>query len=90
MGLILIGLGCAPIYPAMLHETPNKFGKEISQKIMGIQMSVAYIGSALVPPLFGILAGVMGFEMLPFFLLALVITMYFMSEKTSQLSLEQG
>lgn len=88
MGLILIGLGCAPIYPAMLHETPNKFGKEISQKIMGIQMSVAYIGSALVPPLFGILAGLMGFEILPFFLLALVIMMYFMSEKTSRLSLE--
>ena len=54
-GLILIGLGCAPIYPAMLHDTPNRFGKDLSQGVMGIQMATAYMGSAVIPPLFGVL-----------------------------------
>ena len=56
IGLISIGLGCAPIYPAMLHETPNRFGKELSQGIMGIQMATAYVGSTFMPPLFGALS----------------------------------
>ena len=84
VGLILIGLGCAPIYPAMLHETPNRFGKEISQGIMGIQMAVAYVGSTFVPPLFGSLAKVIGFNMLPYFLLVLMIIMLLSSESVSK------
>lgn len=84
-GLILIGLGCAPIYPAMLHETPNRFGKELSQGIMGIQMATAYVGSTLVPPLFGALSGVTGFGILPYFLLILMIIMLVSSERVSKI-----
>lgn len=84
VGLILIGLGCAPIYPAMLHETPNRFGKEISQGIMGIQMATAYVGSTFMPPLFGMLAKATTFNLLPYFLLTLVILMLVTSEIVSK------
>lgn len=83
-GLVLIGLGCAPIYPAMLHETPNRFGKELSQGIMGIQMATAYVGSNLVLPLFGALSRVTGFGILPYFLLILMIIMLLSSERVSK------
>lgn len=84
IGLILIGLGCAPIYPAMLHETPNRFGKELSQGIMGIQMSTAYVGSTFMPPLFGLLSQVVGFKVLPYFLLILMIIMLIFTEKVNK------
>ena len=83
VGLIAIGLGCAPIYPAMLHETPNRFGKELSQGIMGIQMATAYIGSTFMPPLFGLLSQFLGFKILPYFLLILMILMLVMTEKVN-------
>ena len=84
IGLICIGLGCAPIYPAMLHETPNRFGKELSQGIMGIQMATAYIGSTFVPPLFGVLSQVLGFKILPYFLLILMVLMLIMTERVNK------
>lgn len=84
VGIILIGLGCAPIYPAMLHETPNRFGKELSQGIMGIQMATAYVGSTFVPPLFGMLSKFSGFGILPIFLLILLILMVVTSERVSK------
>ena len=84
LGLILIGLGCAPIYPAMLHETPNRFGKELSQGIMGIQMATAYVGSTFVPPIFGALSEVIGFSILPYFLLILMVLMLLTSERVSK------
>ena len=83
IGLIFIGLGCAPIYPAMLHETPNRFGKELSQRLMGIQMATAYVGSTLIPPLFGALSKVLGLQMLPYFLLIFLIIMLVSSEKAA-------
>lgn len=84
-GLMFIGLGCAPIYPAMLHETPNRFGKEVSQGIMGIQMAVAYVGSTFMPPVFGFLANAAGFEILPFFLLAIIIVMSMVTERVNRI-----
>lgn len=83
IGLIFIGLGCAPIYPAMLHETPNRFGKELSQRLMGIQMATAYVGSTLISPLFGALSKVLGLQMLPYFLLIFLIIMLVSSEKAA-------
>lgn len=56
VGLIVIGLGCAPIYPAIIHSTPYNFGKENSQAIIGVQMAFAYIGITAMPPLFGVIA----------------------------------
>ena len=54
-GLAVIGLGCAPIYPALLHQTPRRFGATWAPVLMGIQMAVAYTGSTFLPPLFGLL-----------------------------------
>lgn len=79
-GFILIGFGCAPIYPAMLHETPSRFGKKLSQAIMGIQMAAAYVGSTLIPPLFGLLGKNFGFQLLPLFLSAVIVVMFITSE----------
>lgn len=89
MGLILIGLGCAPVYPAMLHDTPNRFGREMSQGIMGIQMATAYVGSTFMPPVLGILGKTLGFAVHPFFLLALAVLMLLTSETVNRI-LEGG
>lgn len=85
VGLILIGLGCAPIYPAMLHETPNKFGQDLSQDIMGIQMATAYVGSTIVPPLFGMLSKFSGFGILPGFLLIFIVVMLLSTERANKI-----
>jgi fucose permease len=72
-GFFTIGLGCAPIYPSLLHETPRNFGGEKSQAIMGIQMASAYIGSTFMPPIFGRLASFTGFVIFPLFIGAILI-----------------
>lgn len=68
-GLLLIGFGCAPIYPCIIHSTPYSFGKERSQAIIGMQMASAYIGNTLMPPLFGLIAQHISVALYPFFLL---------------------
>ncbi|MHB9294195.1 hypothetical protein Holit_03322 [Hollandina sp. SP2] len=67
-GLFMIGLGCAPIFPGLLHETPENFGGEYSQSIMGIQMASAYIGTTLMPPIFGRIASYINFDIFPLFI----------------------
>ncbi len=69
-GFIMVGLGCAPIFPCMLHETPRSFGATHAQAIMGFQMAVAYVGATLLPPLFGFVASATSLGLLPAFLLA--------------------
>ena len=81
VGLTLVGLGCAPIYPSIIHSTPALFGAERSQAIIGVQMASAYVGSCLMPPLFGVLAEHVGTTLLPFFLLALLGLMVFGHER---------
>lgn len=83
-GLILIGLGCAPIYPCIIHSTPTHFGKDKSQAIIGVQMAAAYIGTMLMPPLFGILANHLSTSLMPIYLLALLALMAFMHERLIQ------
>lgn len=84
-GLIFIGLGCAPIYPSLLHETPVNFGTENSQAIMGIQMACAYVGSTFMPPVFGYMAQNISVRLYPFYLIIFVILMFFMVEKMNRL-----
>jgi fucose permease len=72
-GFFTIGLGCAPIYPSLLHETPRNFGSEKSQAIMGIQMASAYIGTTFMPPLFGRIASYLSFKFFPFFIGAVLL-----------------
>jgi fucose permease len=79
-GLILLGLGCAPIFPAMLHETPINFGKDMSQGVIGIQMATAYIGSTIMPPLFGILASTTSFNVMPIVLMVILCIELFSTE----------
>ena len=80
LGFVIIGLGTAPIFPAMLHETPVRFGSTVSGAIMGLQMAFAYIGGTLGSPLFGALASLTSLKLLPFFLLAAALTMLVASE----------
>ena len=80
-GLILVGLGCAPIYPCVIHSTPAHFGAENSQAIIGVQMASAYIGTCLMPPLFGLLANSIGIALFPIFLLALLAVMLLTHER---------
>ena len=78
-GLILIGLGCAPVYPCIIHSTPANFGPERSQALIGVQMASAYVGSCLMPPLFGLLANHISASLLPWYLLvnmALMVVMH--------------
>ena len=80
-GLILIGLGCAPIYPCLLHSTPEHFGKERSQAVFGVQMASAYVGTCLMPPLFGLIAEHVAIRLFPFYLLGLLALMAVMHER---------
>ena len=80
-GLILIGLGCAPIYPCIIHSTPAHFGEDRSQAIIGVQMAAAYIGTLSMPPLFGILANAVNVSLLPLYLLLILLLMVTMHEK---------
>ena len=80
-GLLLAGLGCAPIYPCIIHATPAHFGEERSQAIIGVEMAAAYIGTMLMPPLFGVLAGRIAVTLLPLYLLALLALMTAMTER---------
>lgn len=80
-GLIAIGLGCAPIYPSIIHSTPANFGAERSQALIGVQMASAYIGTSLMPPFFGWLAARLGLGIFPLYLLALLVLMACMHEK---------
>ena len=84
LGLIVIGLGCAPIYPSVIHSTPANFGNEHSQAIVGIQMASAYTGATFVPPLFGLVADHVSVNYYPAFLLVLAILILVMAEKMNR------
>ena len=80
-GLILIGLGCAPVYPSLIHATPSHFGAERSQAIIGVQMASAYTGTSLMPPLFGALAARTSIRVFPLYLLVLLVLMILSHER---------
>jgi fucose permease len=80
-GLVLVGLGCAPIYPCFIHATPDYFGAENSQAVIGVQMAGAYVGTCLMPPVFGLLASRVTPALFPAYLLAALLAMVFAHEK---------
>lgn len=80
IGFVVIGLGCAPIYPCIIHSTPAHFGADRSQAIIGIQMACAYVGICLMPPLFGIIANYITVALLPVYLLVILVLMVIMHE----------
>ena len=79
---LVIGFGCAPIYPCIIHSTPDNFGAQNSGAIIGIQMASAYIGSTFVPPLFGLLGNALSFSLMPVYLLLFFTLMIVMVEMT--------
>ncbi len=80
-GFVLIGIGCAPIYPCIIHSTPEIFGADKSQAIVGVQMASAYVGSLLMPSVFGIIANHITVALLPFYLCVILVLMIVMYEK---------
>ena len=60
VGMVLMGLGCAPIYPSLMHETPRRFDPATARKVIGWQVAAANIGGALMPAAFGLLAAHIG------------------------------
>lgn len=85
-GLIVIGLGCAPIYPCQIHATPIVFGRESSQTLIGMQMASAYVGTTLMPPLFGWIADRAGLGMFPLFLTFFLALMALLTEQMYRVS----
>ncbi|MDR1706097.1 MAG: MFS transporter [Clostridiales bacterium] len=83
-GLVIIGLGCAPVYPSIIHSTPSNFGADKSQAIIGVQMASAYLGSTLAPPLFGLIANHIDMGLFPVYMLVFTALMLVMTEKLNR------
>ena len=83
-GLLLIGLGCAPIYPCIIHSTPDHFGAENSQAIIGVQMASAYVGICVMPPLFGLIANYISVSLLGLYLAVITVVMIVMCERLNR------
>lgn len=84
-GFVIIGLGCAPVYPCIIHMTPDLFGKDKSQAIIGVQIAFAYTGFCIMPPLFGLIANHISISLLPPYLLALLLLIGVMHERLVKL-----
>lgn len=84
IGFIVIGLGCAPVYPCIIHSTPYNFGAENSQGIIGIQMASAYVGSTFMPPIFGLLANHISLKLMPIYLACFFVLLLMMIYRTEQ------
>ena len=79
-GFVIIGFGCAPIYPSIIHSTPRNFGKTASQAIIGMQMAFAYVGSMFAPAILGFVSSAVGMWIMPIYLLAFFALMIVMTE----------
>lgn len=88
-GLIIIGLGCAPIYPCIIHSTPDRFGADRSQAIIGVQMASAYVGTCLMPPLFGLIANHISVSLFPVYMLGILVLMTVMHELLTRKTMSQ-
>ncbi len=87
-GLVIMGIGSAPIYPSIIHSTPEHFGKQNSQAIVGIQMASAYVGCTLMPPFFGLIAQYISISLFPFYMAFFAVLMLLMAERVNKLCKE--
>ena len=85
VGLLMIGLGCAPIYPCVIHSTPDHFGAENSQAIIGVQMASAYLGSLIAPPVFGLVANHITASSMPVYMGGILLLMVIMCERLNRI-----
>ncbi len=88
-GLVLVGLGCAPIYPCIIHSTPIFFGADRSQAIIGVEMAFAYLGTLTMPALFGVIAENVNIGLMPAFLGGLTLLMMYMHERLQKTNREK-
>ena len=84
--LILIGLGCAPVYPSVIHSTPYNFGVEHSSALIGAQMAAAYVGTMIMPPLFGVLGRSFSMKLFPYYSMFLLLFMVFTYRRMLQVT----
>ena len=89
IGLIMIGLGCAPIYPCIIHSTPAHFGEDKSQAVIGVQMAFAYMGTLGMPPLFGVIADKISVSLLPLYLCIILVLMVIMHEALNKVTADK-
>jgi fucose permease len=85
-GIILIGLGCAPVFPCMVHETPKRFGNSQSGIIIGYQMGMAYLSGVLIIPLIGLCAGRISLETIPLCIFSFSILTLIDTERLNQMT----
>ena len=85
VGLVLVGLGCAPVYPSIIHATPARFGNDVALALTGMQMAFAYVGTLVVSPLFGVIGQWMGMDLYPPYLLVFLVVMVVAAEKVNTL-----
>lgn len=83
-GFVLLGLGCAPIYPSIIHATPRRFGDDVALELTGMQMAFAYIGSLAMSPLFGVIAQAIDISLYPIYLAVLLAVMVVAAEKVNR------
>jgi fucose permease len=83
-GLVLVGLGCAPVFPGLIHLTPRRFGEEASQSMIGMQMAMAYVGSSLAPPFAGFVAARLGIGLYPLLLFVFLVALVIMVERAER------
>ena len=84
-GLVICGVGAAPVYPAIIHATPDNFGKENTHAIVGIQMACAYCGSTFMAPLFGVVAQYVDIRLYPFYLAFFVVLLFLLTERVNRI-----
>lgn len=84
IGLIIIGLGAAPIYPCIIHSTPTNFGSDNSQSMMGVMVASAYVGATVMPVVFGTIAQYISIALYPAYLLILSVLMIILTEKLNK------
>jgi len=89
LSLFVVGFGCGPIYPAIIHSTPDNFSKENSQAIIGLQMAAAYTGSAFTPIIFGVLIDLIGCQSMPYFMSIILIMQSIMLSKLYKMTLNK-
>lgn len=86
LGLIIVGLGCAPVYPCVVHSTPARFGEDKSQAIIGVQMACAYVGTCFMPPIFGVIGDYISMSLFPIYMFAILFVMILMQQKVCQIA----
>lgn len=83
IGLVILGFGAAPIYPSVIHSTPENFGRQNSQALVGLQMASAYVGTLIAPPIFGLIAEHISISLYPFFILVFAIALLLLTERVN-------